>query len=523
MKNISSAVLILLFPAALFAQVPNMDNYTPARSGGILPKDFLISTAEKYQLDKQKIDTDDVKMQEAEEEFYLQNNYSIDELRFSGQCLVNDTMGMYVNRVADSLLLKQDPVLRSQIKFYVLRSSAVNAFTTDQGVIFVTMGLLTRLHNESELAYVLAHEVIHYKRHHVLVGYKEGVKAQQGIGQYEATTFENRFLKKHRYARGQESQADEEGFDLLVNSNYDPHAAIAAFDILALADAPFADTAFSKSFFETDHLVFPSKYQPDTVKAIKPQNEDEDDDLATHPSVYKRRKAIVHKFSKLDPKDTTGSLFLNDKAMFWKVKTMARFEEADEHLNDQEYDMAIYSDYANQRVYPSNHYLTKEMVRALYAEVIDKNRSYDFSDLGAMFSLMYGNTNDDKPIGEQGRLTSFMNKTDATGWNVLALNYAWQAHLQYPDDKDIFTWCYGLSRELAVKNEVKLKDFMTSDSAFIAIGNKAMEDTAIAHKVKVNTPAGRFQAAIDHLDRDSLSDYHYWQFAFVDEMKDSAF
>src|SRR6185436_15879189 len=193
-------------------------------------------------------------MQKAEDAFYLQTNYQVDQMRFSGEVLVNDTMGMYVNRVADSLLLGQDAELRHKLKFYILRSYEVNAFTTDQGAIFVTVGLLTRLHNESELAYVLAHEVIHYKRHHVLIGYKEGVKAQQGVGQYEQTTFENRFLKRHRYARSQESQADEEGFELLVNSNYDPHAAIGAFDILALADSPFSDTTFSKSFFETNYL-----------------------------------------------------------------------------------------------------------------------------------------------------------------------------------------------------------------------------------------------------------------------------
>ena len=76
-------------------------------------------------------------------------------------------MGMYVNRVTDSLLAN-DPVTRSQINIYILRSTVVNAFATDRGSIFVTIGLLTRLHNEAELAFVLAHEIVHFKRRHVL-------------------------------------------------------------------------------------------------------------------------------------------------------------------------------------------------------------------------------------------------------------------------------------------------------------------------------------------------------------------
>ena len=170
--------LALLPLLAHAQQVPNMDNYRPARSNGPLPKDFLTSTIEKYEKDKGKIDQgQDKNMQKAEEDFYLQTNYSVDQMRFSGDVLVSDTMGIYVNRVADSLLLKQDPELRSKLSFYIMRSPIVNAFTTDQGAIFVTVGLLTRLHNEAELAYVLAHEVIHFNRHHVLTVYVESVKA----------------------------------------------------------------------------------------------------------------------------------------------------------------------------------------------------------------------------------------------------------------------------------------------------------------------------------------------------------
>jgi hypothetical protein len=522
-------LFLVLLPAFLFAQnpatKPNLDNYKPARANGPLPEEFLISTAEKAAKDNEKIDqAQDKKMRDAQIEFYLQTNYSVDQMRFSGEVLVNDTFSIYINRVADSLLLKQDPELRKKLKFYVLRSPTVNAFTTDQGAIFVTIGLLTRLKNEAELAFVLAHEVIHYKRNHVLTGYVEGVKAREGIGQYDQTTFENRFLKRHRYSRAYESQADEEGFELLLNSNYDPHASMAAFDILALADAPFSDTLFTKSFFESDYFVFPSKFYVDTIKPIKPEDEDQDDDLATHPSVYKRRKVIVKKFGKLGA-DTIGSKFLVSEVMFWRIKEMARFEEISEHTGVAEFHEAIYSNYVEHKLYPQNHYLSREMVRAMYGSVIKKNRLYNYNDLSALFESLFAASYEDnaKPVGEQGRLKAFINKSDATGWNVVALKYAWKAHTLFPEDKDITAWTAGLFRELTVKNEIDMVDFQVSDSAFIAIGNKAFADTTIAKKIKMDSPVARFQAAIDHLDRDSLDHAKYWHFAFINELKDSAF
>jgi hypothetical protein len=103
------------------------------------------------------------------------------------------------------------------------------------------------------------------------------------------------------------------------------------------------------------------------------------------------------------------------------------------------------------------------------------------------------------------------------------LRYAWNVHLQFPNDSDVTMWCAGLFRELTVKNELRLKDFQGSDSLFLSIGNKIMEDTALAAKAKDNSPASRYQVALDHLDRDSLNNFHYWQFAFINELKDSSF
>lgn len=528
LKRTIPFLFALLLPAVLLAQqTPNMDNYEPAKSSGTLPPDVMMTTAEKYEKSKQNINTNQSEeLQKAEDDFYLQTNYAVDQILYSGTILINDSMGMYVNRVADSLLAN-DPETRAKLNFYILRSTVVNAFATDRGSVFVTVGLLTRLHNEAELAFVLAHEIIHFKRRHVLTGYIEGVQMAQGQGKYSATTAENRFLKRHSYARAQETQADEEGFDMLVASNYDPHAAIGAFQILTMADFPFTDEDFSKSLFESPNFVFPSKYYTDTIKEYKIDDSEEDNDLATHPSVPKRMKNMKRRLSKLQGADTLGSPFLVSETMFYRVRAMAMFEEAALHTNDGEYKEAVYINQSVQKTWTDNHYLKKEMVRAMYAITVKKNAPFAFEDLAALFASIFSgdfdNDDDGKPTGEMGRATSFISKTDQKGWNIASVKYAWSVHKEFPDDKDITTWTVGLFREMTVRNSLEVSDFQVNDSMQIVIGNKIMSDTALVHRLKADTPIARWQVAIDKLDQDSLDGYKYWEFAFIDELKDSSF
>jgi beta-barrel assembly-enhancing protease len=521
-----AVLLCCLLPLAAAAQLPGMQNFKRPVSNGPLPVDFVTPTAEKYKNDLAKIDkSQQQSIQEAEDEFYLLTNYQVDQMRFSGEVLVNDSLGLFVNQVADSLLA-HDPELRKKLHFYILRTPVVNAFATDQGVIFVTVGLLTRVRNEAELAFVLAHEIVHYKRRHVVTGYLETEKMRTGTEQYEGITLNNRFYKKHSYSRSQETQADEEGFELLLKSNYDPHAAVKGFDLLAQADFPFTDTTFSRSFFENDYFVLPSKYQPDTIKPFKIDEEDGDNDLATHPSVGKRRRGMARKFR--NTADTTGSYFLVSEKQFYRVRMMARFEECALHTDEGNYKDAIYMTYAMLQYYPGNPYLEKEMSRALYGSVLDKNMLFDFGDFAALFQNIFivsgGDFSEDKPTGEIGRFKRVAGKTQSEAWNVLALQYVWNVYAKYPNDSDIKTWTTALFREMTFFHEMKQDDFQSNDSLFLKLGDLAAADSTLKKKVKSTSARDRFQLAVDSYDIDSIyTDVHYWSFTFIDELKDPKF
>lgn len=84
----------------------------------------------------------------------------------------NDALQTYVNQVGRYLSLQTE---RPDLPWHfgILDSDSVNAFATPGGHIFVTSGLLKKMHSEAELAGVLSHEIAHVLRKHHLVAMKK--------------------------------------------------------------------------------------------------------------------------------------------------------------------------------------------------------------------------------------------------------------------------------------------------------------------------------------------------------------
>lgn len=154
----------------------------------------------------------------------------------------------YVNRVGRWLSLQTE---RPDLpwKFGILESGDVNAFAAPGGTIFITRGLLQKLDNESELAGVLAHEIVHVLRKHHLAALQKG--ARMGIASDllgEAIKDKNSpVLEKaikagtEVYARGldkdDEFEADRMGIVIATRAGYDPYGLPAVLQMLDAINA----------------------------------------------------------------------------------------------------------------------------------------------------------------------------------------------------------------------------------------------------------------------------------------------
>ena len=138
----------------------------------------------------------------------------------------------YVTLVGQAVALESGrPELT--FRFAVLESSILNAFAAPGGYIFISRGLLSLLENESQLACVLAHEIAHVEKRHVLKATQKARLAQAAIPGYLRATAKNAsYLSQiselsidllwKGLSREDELEADRRGYELAALSGYDP-------------------------------------------------------------------------------------------------------------------------------------------------------------------------------------------------------------------------------------------------------------------------------------------------------------
>ena len=291
-RTVSTFLLFFSVFISLTAQGIDFNHFTPIQSSGKIPESFLKLSSAKVEEQKatQISGAENRKDLKAKEQFLLQSNFVVDEMLLSGRVLFNDPVGNYVNKVAD-YILRDQPELRSELQFYAVKSAAVNAFSTNQGVVFVNVGLISHLNSEAELAFVLCHEIQHYIRQHPINKYVESRRIVQGRGLYGNLSFNEMLLARNTFSREQETEADLEGLKLFLNTAYNPEATQGVFDALRDANFPFADVPFEKSFLETENLVFPDHYFLERTAPME-FDEDYEDSLTTHPNTQKRRQLV---------------------------------------------------------------------------------------------------------------------------------------------------------------------------------------------------------------------------------------
>jgi predicted Zn-dependent protease len=148
----------------------------------------------------------------------------------------------YVNEVGQALVRHCDRK-RIPYHFAILHTSEINALAAPGGYIFITQGLLESLNDESELAGVLAHEVTHVVRQHVVKAIREANVVEGGQDLASSTgqdtspyaplsDFSITLLSKG-LSRSDELEADKLGTILAAKVGYDAYGLRRSIESLA--------------------------------------------------------------------------------------------------------------------------------------------------------------------------------------------------------------------------------------------------------------------------------------------------
>lgn len=155
--------------------------------------------------------------------------------QFSDDLLINTYVVELAKKLATAANLDDDP-----LRYFVLNDSVVNAFAGPGATFFVNSGLIDIVSHEGELAYVMAHEIAHFKQDHltrllaaheatktpsllavlagILVGGDAGIAAIAGAQAARIETVID-------YTLSYEREADNIGLQIMARSGYDPNHA----------------------------------------------------------------------------------------------------------------------------------------------------------------------------------------------------------------------------------------------------------------------------------------------------------
>lgn len=149
-------------------------------------------------------------------------------LRITDPAMVDYVQGV-IHRVAGPLA--------ADLRVYILRAPEFNAFAFPNGALVILSGLLLRAENESQLAFVLGHEITHYRhRHGVLIYLSARSKSSfaaffqtmanvarlGGVGSAVGSLAMGGVF---RFNRDQERDADDGGLGVMTQAGYDPREA----------------------------------------------------------------------------------------------------------------------------------------------------------------------------------------------------------------------------------------------------------------------------------------------------------
>ncbi|MBI4633881.1 MAG: M48 family metalloprotease [Deltaproteobacteria bacterium] len=159
-----------------------------------------------------------------------------DKLEKSDVLLQDRRVNEYINKLGNSIL-SHNQNAPFVFHFSVVKSSAINAFATPGGYIYVNAGLITLVGNESELAGVLAHEIAHVNARHIAdiiaksqkvgVATLAAILAGAFLGGGDVTAAVTGFSVATatslnlKYSREHEEEADRMGMSYLTATGYD--------------------------------------------------------------------------------------------------------------------------------------------------------------------------------------------------------------------------------------------------------------------------------------------------------------
>lgn len=508
MKRLLLIITLFGFLSFFFnnLQAQDWDNYKPSKPGKTIPQEFLLTSTEKYIQQGGHLPENKKINIETSDRFLMESNFKIDRLLLSGKILFNEPMSDYLNLVADKVL-ENDQDLRKKLKFYVVKSPVPNAFATQAGIILVNIGLLARLENEAQLAYILCHEISHYTKNHVIKSYLQNQdllnKKSDLYKEYKKSTDYEKLLVRSNYSKTHEIEADRLGFTRFAKTAYATTGIINVFNILKDAEEPYKQFDYSHdilnssyidridNFIETkkvwiggeklvakfsgfktgiqyfkdgEEIKDESDTESKNENTIEKKEKDEAT-LSTHPSPIQRQTAIKRLIAKTP--NESKQVFLVSKKQFENISRIAKYELSDLYLKKKAYFDAYYNSLFLIKTYGASDFLKLNLVKSLYGITKYRNASVKYP-----IALDYKNLKDNavEKIQTMHRIKL----------NLITLSSCFELYKQNRSNNYLSAICEDLIFDLKHVHEIDSTHLFTKN--IVSVLNNLKEDTLFTQR-----------------------------------------
>lgn len=392
-------LLMFCISCSLHAQIDFQTNYEPLDCEFPDNSPTIINITEEYEGQVKALPF----KHKSDYKAFYKDRYNQLTDRFENDYFVFDyEFNAYFTYVLRKILTVNPDLSGNKIRVLVSRSPIPNASSWGEGTITLNIGLLRRLENESQLAFILAHELAHYFKDHsgqAITNYVETVNSRatkkviREINRSEYNRLEklkglvkNVLYDKSRHSRYNESEADSIALTYLMNTEYDIAEAITSIKILDRIDEEKFDLNLDyQVVLNTETYPFKKKWLKKEAFIVFGEVEEDkywnEDSLKTHPDCSKRIINLERQIKNISI--GKKSKFLQAESKFSEIITRCDFEMVEHAYAYGNLSRAIYYSLQLLEKYPENAYLNAILLRSFQRiyEVRMDHEAFSYIDL----------------------------------------------------------------------------------------------------------------------------------------------
>jgi len=298
------------------------------------------------------------------------------------QYIIEPFVNQYLTAILDSVV--RGNRIKGKYEVVCTRYLVPNAFNLGDNRLYINIGLLEQLQNESQLAFLLCHELSHQLLLHVQDTYianetrakdKSIKKEIRDINKAKYNKLDKtfQFIKNTQYdyarhSRLQEKSADSMALVLMMKTNYDLREGKTLMNILDHSDEDSTKIIYNNFFCNHTDCILPDWLKPhgNTFTFGKKSELELDKDSAkTHPDIPMRILMMDTVMQQLAYKPEGRKVFIQPQSTFDSLQHCSQFEMIEAYQNRKRYGAVLYYSLRLMKQYPDNTYLMKQAVLAM--------------------------------------------------------------------------------------------------------------------------------------------------------------